>query len=38
VIRKDRELLTLIIDTLKVARTAYRELHEYMLAHGWDKH
>ena len=38
VIRKDRELLTLIMDTCKVERTAYRELYEYMVAHGWDKH
>jgi len=34
-LRKDREFLRLIIDTLKVERAAYRALHEYMAAHHW---
>jgi hypothetical protein len=33
--RDDREFLQLLIDTLKVERPAYRELHEYMTAHRW---
>ena len=37
-LRKDREFFGLIIDTLKVERAAYRELHTYMTAHDWDKH
>jgi hypothetical protein len=31
----DAEFLRLIIDTLRVERSAYRELHEYMVAQGW---
>jgi len=31
----DREFVQLIIDTLKIERPAYRELHEYMVAHRW---
>ena len=34
-LRGDREFLQLLIDTLKVERPAYRELHEYMTASGW---
>ena len=30
----DREFLELLLDTLKVERCAYRELHEYMTAPG----
>ena len=31
----DREFVQLLIDTLKIERPAYRELHEYMVAHRW---
>ena len=31
----DREFLRLVIDTLRVERYAYRELHEYMVGQGW---
>lgn len=34
-LRGNREFLQLLMDTLKVERPAYRELHEYMTAHGW---
>ena len=34
-LRNDIEFLRLIIDTLRVERVAYRELHEYMTAQGW---
>ena len=34
-LRKDREFIGLIIDTLKVERPAYRALHTYMAAHAW---
>jgi len=34
-LRKDREFLTTIIDTLKVEREAYRSLHAYIAVHGW---
>ena len=34
-LRTDREFIALIIDTLKVERSAYRALHAYMVAHGW---
>jgi hypothetical protein len=33
--RDDREFIQLLIDTLKVERPAYRELHTYMTAHRW---
>jgi hypothetical protein len=36
-LRGNREFLQLLMDTLKVERPAYRELHEYMLKHGWDR-
>ncbi len=35
--RRDREFIGLIIDTLKVERAAYRDLHAYMTAHSWGK-
>lgn len=35
-LRGNREFLQLLIDTLKVERPAYRELHEYMCAQGWN--
>ena len=34
-LRGNRECLQLLMDTLKVERPAYRELHEYMTAQGW---
>jgi len=34
-LRGNREFLTLVIETMKVDRPAYRELHAYMTAHGW---
>ncbi len=34
-LRKDVDFLRLIIDTLRVERVAYRELHEYITAQGW---
>jgi len=36
-LRKDRDFIGLVIDTLKVERAAYRELHAYMTAQGWGK-
>jgi hypothetical protein len=35
-LRGNREFLQLLMDTLKVERPAYRELHEYMSAQGWN--
>ena len=34
-LRSDRAFVQTLIDTLKVDRPAYRELHAYMAAHGW---
>jgi hypothetical protein len=34
-LRGNRQFLQLLMDTLKVERPAYRELHEYMTIHGW---
>jgi len=34
-LRKDIEFLRLVMDTLRVERVAYRELHDYMHAQGW---
>jgi len=34
-LRGDREFVQLLIDTLKVERPAYRELHQYMVANHW---
>src|SRR5262245_3133580 len=31
----DREFVQLLIDTLKIERPAYRELHHYMVSHRW---
>ena len=36
-LRKDREFIALVMDTLKVERPAYRALHAYMAAHDWGK-
>ena len=33
--RRDRQFTTLLVDTLKVDRPAYRELHAYAIASGW---
>ena len=34
-LRGNREFLSLLIDTMKVDRPAYRELHDYISSHGW---
>jgi len=34
-LRGNREFLALVIETMKVERPIYRELHGYMTAHGW---
>src|SRR5262245_56671762 len=34
-LRGNQEFLQLLMDTLKVDRPAYRELHDYMVTHGW---
>jgi hypothetical protein len=34
-LRGDRDFVEIVIDTLKVERSAYRELHAYMAAKGW---
>lgn len=34
-LRRDKEFIALLIDTLKVERSAYRDLHRYMTANGW---
>jgi hypothetical protein len=34
-LRGDIEFLRLVMDTLRVERVAYRELHDYMHAQGW---
>ena len=34
-LRGDRAFMQTLIDTLKVDRPAYRELHAYMAAHHW---
>ena len=36
-LRGDREFISIVIDTMRVERAAYRELHAYMTAHGWPK-
>jgi hypothetical protein len=36
-LRNDREFLELVIDTLKVEREAYRDLHVYMAANHWGQ-
>jgi hypothetical protein len=36
-LRNDREFLELVIDTLKVERAAYRDLHAYMAANRWGR-
>ena len=34
-LRSDRAFVQTLIDTLKVDRSAYRELHAYMASHHW---
>jgi len=34
-LRDDRQFVQLLIDTLKIERPAYRELHVYMVNHRW---
>ena len=34
-LRADRAFVQTLLDTLKVDRPAYRELHAYMAAHSW---
>jgi len=34
-LRKNREFVQVILDTLKLERPAYRELHAYTAAQGW---
>ena len=36
-LRADRAFVQTLIDTMKVDRPAYRELHDYMTAHGWPR-
>ena len=36
-LRDDPEFVDLIIDTLRVERPAYRDLHAYMMANGWPQ-
>ncbi len=36
-LRTDRNFVQTVIDTLKVDRPAYRELHAFMAAHGWPR-
>lgn len=33
--RGDREFVTLLIETLKVERPSYQQLHAFAAAHGW---
>ena len=34
-LRNDRQFVQLVLDTLKLERPAYRELHAYTAAQGW---
>jgi hypothetical protein len=34
-LKNEREFIGMIIDTLKIERPAYRELHAYVTARGW---
>ena len=36
-LRADRAFVQTLIDTLKVDRPAYRELHAFVAAHGWPR-
>jgi hypothetical protein len=33
--RGDREFIQLLMDTLRVERPAYRDLHGFMVTHHW---
>ena len=35
-LRTDVDFLRLVMDTLRVERATYRELHDYMTAQGWS--
>jgi hypothetical protein len=35
--RGDRAFVQTLVDTLRVDRPAYRDLHAYMAAHGWPE-
>jgi hypothetical protein len=35
--RDDREFVALLLDTLKLERPAYRQLHAFATAHGWPE-
>jgi hypothetical protein len=34
-LKNDRDFIATVIDTLKIERPVYQELHTYMIAHGW---
>jgi hypothetical protein len=34
-LKNDRDFIATVIDTLKIERPVYQELHSYMVAHGW---
>ena len=34
-LKNDREFIGMVIDTLKLERPIYRELHDYVTANGW---
>jgi len=34
-LKNDRDFVATVIDTLKIERPVYQELHVYMIAHGW---
>ena len=36
-LRGDREFIAVVIDTLRLERSIYRELHAYMTAQGWPQ-
>lgn len=36
-LRGDRAFVQTLVDTMKVDRPAYRELHAFMAAHGWPR-
>ena len=35
--RDNKEFVELLLDTLKLDRPAYQELHAYVIAHGWPE-
>jgi Protein of unknown function (DUF1878) len=34
-LKNDRDFIATVIDTLKIERPVYQDLHSYMIAHGW---